>query len=52
MLTGWIHHTVYIGIMVHLAMSMQSPIFLLAAIMEVSSSTRVLPADTSSQPST
>jgi hypothetical protein len=38
MLTGWIHHTVYIGIMIHCATSKQSCIFLIAAIMEVSSS--------------
>ncbi|TXT10366.1 uncharacterized protein COLE_04300 [Cutaneotrichosporon oleaginosum] len=35
LLTGWIHHTVYIAVMVHCAMSKQSCIFLLAAIMEL-----------------
>ncbi|BEI81556.1 hypothetical protein CcaverHIS002_0207160 [Cutaneotrichosporon cavernicola] len=35
MLTGWVHHIVYIGIMVHCATSKQSCIFLLAAIMEL-----------------
>lgn len=34
LLTGWIHHTVYIGLMIYLYNTRLSPIFLTAAIME------------------
>ncbi|TXT13633.1 hypothetical protein VHUM_01000 [Vanrija humicola] len=35
LLTGWIHHTVYIGLMIHLALGDQAPIFMTGAIMEL-----------------
>ncbi|OCF45396.1 hypothetical protein I317_00641 [Kwoniella heveanensis CBS 569] len=35
LLTGWIHHTVYIGLMVHLLNSRLSPVFLIGCIMEL-----------------
>lgn len=35
LLTGWIHHLVYIGVMVHCATSLQSCVFLTASIMEL-----------------
>ncbi|KAL1411022.1 hypothetical protein Q8F55_001967 [Vanrija albida] len=35
LLTGWIHHTVYIGLMVHLALGDQAPIFMTGSIMEL-----------------
>lgn len=35
LLTGWIHHTVYMGLMVHLALGDQAPIFMTGAIMEL-----------------
>lgn len=35
LLTGWIHHLVYMGVMVHCATSRQSCVFLTASIMEL-----------------
>ncbi|ORX33755.1 hypothetical protein BD324DRAFT_584583 [Kockovaella imperatae] len=35
LLTGWVHHTVYIGLMIYLNMVSESPVFLIAGIMEV-----------------
>ncbi|WVQ98925.1 hypothetical protein IAU59_006056 [Kwoniella sp. CBS 9459] len=35
LLTGWIHHIVYIGLMVHLLNSRLSPVFLMGSIMEL-----------------
>ncbi|OWZ56535.1 hypothetical protein C345_01336 [Cryptococcus neoformans A2-102-5] len=35
LLTGWIHHSVYIGLMGHLLNTRHSPVFLIAAIMEL-----------------
>ncbi|EAL22692.1 hypothetical protein CNBB1410 [Cryptococcus deneoformans B-3501A] len=35
LLTGWIHHAVYIGLMGHLLNTRHSPVFLVAAIMEL-----------------
>ncbi|ORY28305.1 hypothetical protein BCR39DRAFT_535393 [Naematelia encephala] len=35
LLTGWVHHICYIALMIHLVNSSQSPIFLIAGIMEV-----------------
>ncbi|WVF71992.1 hypothetical protein IAT40_006803 [Kwoniella sp. CBS 6097] len=35
LLTGWIHHTVYIGLMIHLLNTRLSPVFLIGCIMEL-----------------
>ncbi|WRT67320.1 uncharacterized protein IL334_004290 [Kwoniella shivajii] len=35
LLTGWIHHTVYIGMMIYLLNSIQAPTFLVGSIMEL-----------------